>query len=164
MCTIRRHLPWLACALDGASPRYSMTGPGVFINSWEPPPTETQSLRHYEKVSAHVGAGKLGAEPGICVWRSWNNPPLSRWQIRLPWANPWAMSRDGAWRFEWMLLARMTALNDSNAFVAKSMAGSKHLICAGRWTRMWNFGLLNQRFVYCAAANKNVWISFSRVF
>jgi hypothetical protein len=51
-------------------------------------------------------------------------------RIRLPWANEYAISRDGARWFECILFARMTALKDSNASVANKAAGPNR--------RMWS--------------------------
>ena len=56
------------------------------------------------------------------------NPPLRRCRIRFPCAKALPISLEGAWRLLWILFARMTALYDSKASVAKRMAGPKRRI------------------------------------
>lgn len=64
---------------------------------------------------------KLDGVEGLSLAK--NKPPLRRCRIRLLCANPLAISCEGAWRLEWTLLARMTALKDSKASVANRIAG-----------------------------------------
>lgn len=124
------------------SPRYCVTVVGFETKLAGPGPTET----HAEALQENVWASVL-------VFRR-HCPLLSRWWIQLPWAKVCAISCDGAWQLEWTLLAQIMALKDSNASVANRMAGPKHLMCSIRCRRMWNFGLLNQRLVYCAAQQR----------
>ena len=91
------------------------------------------------------------------------NPPLRRWRIRLPCAKALPISLEGAWRLLWILFARMTALKDSKASVAKRMAGPKRRIWEGRWMKIWNFGLLNHWLVQRAVLSRKASISLSRI-
>ena len=89
----------------------------------------------------------------------WINPWESKCRIRLPCANARAISQDGAWRLEWTLFSRIIALKDSKPSVANNIAGPKRRIWSGRWTRMWNFGLLNQSGFHCAVHRRKLSIS-----
>ena len=78
-----------------------------------------------------------------------------------PWANAIAMSWEGACRLLWTLLAQMIALKDSEASVAKRMAGLNRRIWAGRCKIMWNFDFLNQSHVHWAVLSKKFLIACS---
>ena len=151
---------WLACyspvftCFLSSKPRYWVTVLGIYTKSWGPVP----AFFHEDSLSKNgcctpEAIAELEVAGKDWVWlikrgERWKlkKPPLSRWRIRLPWANAWAMSREGAWQLEWTLFAWIMALKDSKASVANRMAGPNHRIWSVRCKKIWNFGLLNH---YC---------------
>lgn len=129
---LSKHPPASDETRDGGTPRYDDKVWSVISRRAAPAPIDFQSDSVEPSALGRQEEWELGpsdsADINVASALTWKKPPLRRWRIRFPCANASAISCEGACQLLCTLLARITALKDSNASVAKRTAGPKRRI------------------------------------